>query len=67
MYISEVDFPSLELIEEIPIREKIFVLLEVTKNFLHENILPVLTYTANICIWYVLEVDKNIVSNTKIL
>ena len=44
--------------------KKIFILHEVT-NFLCENSLPVLTYTANIIIillWCTLEVDKNIVT-----
>ena len=39
---------------------KIFCFVHSDENFLHENSLPVLTYTANI--WHALEVDENIVT-----
>ena len=40
---------------------KIFHFAQNDKNFLRENSLPVLTYTANI-LWPALEVDENIVT-----
>ena len=39
---------------------KNFRFAQSNENFLHENSLPVLTYTANI--WHALEVDENIVT-----